>query len=377
MNFLAACLLLAAATPGESPDMALAQAIRTTYDANRAQFTHWTIRFKFTVAKARDLEGAISRRWTDEAVGDGFSAFDGRRGRHEILYSLKDLAEKRTWTAPDRFDTHISSDRHLTDGNVTFFDMIDAGKEGKKLFHTAQINPGKESFHSRVFLPLDLGRLPGHEVNRLSSDIHAVSEGRPGYTMKVREGVRLFNRDLIELTITAAEPVISTRQYWVDLEQGAMVRKAQSTLKLPDDSHAETDYVWEDIRQIGDSAWFPFRQVRYSHHTGMSFELLVTEAEFATLPDKSVFRMEFDEARPIRDNARDVRYPAQKIWDLDNLPAPEVSHDQPVPWTSAPAAPMPGERQATPRWWTFAAIGLGVVLLTLAGRSFQRSRRDA
>jgi hypothetical protein len=87
--------------------------------------------------------------------------------------------------------------------------------------------------------------------------------------------------------------------------------------------------------------------------------------------------MTFDEPTAIRDNARNVVYPAQKVWDLENLPISEAVPDTPTPWTSAPAAPMPGERQATPKWWTFAAIGLGVVLLTLAGRSFQRSRRDA
>jgi hypothetical protein len=377
--FLLACLLILPTGAAESTELDLAQAIRTTREANRAMFTHWIIDFKYTVAEAKDVESATAGRWKNGAVGDGFSAFDGRRGRHEIMFSTKDLAEKRTWDAPDRYSTFIKASRDLTDGAVNMFDAISAEKDGKSLNHTSQINPGKEAFHDSVFLPLDLGRLPGHELDKLSHDILAVSEGKPNYTMTIREGVRLFNRDLIELTFTdrTRPPLTVTRRYWVDLDQGAMTRKWQELYEDSDGSSSSQNYIQDDIRQVGDSAWYPFRLVLHKDYTGMAYEWKITEAEFDTPPDQSVFRMEFDEPRPIRDNARDVRYPPQKVWDLDNLPAPEVRNHQPPPWTSAPAAPMPGERQSTPRWWTFAAIGIGVVLLTLAGRSFQRNRRDA
>jgi hypothetical protein len=339
------------------------------------------------MAKANNLENAVAGRWKydrsgqwrTEAVAEGFSAFDGKRGRHEVLFSLKDLAEKRTWTSADRFDSYINSSRDLTDGVVNLFDMIAADKNGKLLTHTSQINSGKEAFHEKVVLPLDLGRLPGREGDRLSDDIQVVAERRPGYAMEVHEGVRLFDRDLIELTFTDSTTSLgaTTRRYWVDLEQGAITRQRQKTYKASDGSYYTDTYVQDDIRQVGDSAWFPYRLVRYNERTGMGYELAITEADFTNVPAQSTFRLEFDKPRGMWDNARDVVYPPQKVWDLDNLPAPEVSPDQPAPWTSAPAAPMPGERQATPRWWTFAAIGIGVVLLTLAGRSFQRNRRDA
>jgi hypothetical protein len=335
----------------EPADLELARTILDARDANRAKFTHWTIRYEYTVAKADDLESAIARRWKNDAgrwknpaIGTGFSAFDGKRGRDELLFSLKDLAEKRSRARGENFSSYFGSDRQMTDGKSTFSDSISLDTEGKSLVHEPRIYPGNERFHGALLLPLGLGRLSNHGDDRLSNDIQDMIDGKPDHTMTIREGIRLFGRNLIELTFTTAEtmvrgtdPTVFTKRYWVDLEQGGTVRKCHELIKKPERGEQEYDDVWEDVRRVGDSAWFPYRHVSYSKDNGLVRDWVITEADFANVPPRSTFHLAFDTPTKVSDLSRSITYPARTVWDLEYLPQPEPRpkqfRRQPSRWT--------------------------------------------
>jgi hypothetical protein len=253
----------------------------------------------------------------------------------------------------------------LTDGRATFADRIDVDRAGKAFEHSAEIYPGKESFHAGLFLPLGLGRLANHGDDRLSNDIQDVIDGRPDHAMTIREGVRLFGRDVIELEfitmqsmIRGIAPTIFTKRYWVDLEQGGTLRKCHEIIKIPDHGEQEYDDVWEDVRRVGDSAWFPYRHLNYSKDNGLVRDQVITEADFANVPPRSTFHLAFDTPIKVSDSSRSITYPARTVWDLEYLPQPE---------------PRPKRLRPTPSRWTRARRFLatngrsivGVILVTI------------
>jgi hypothetical protein len=380
MSIIMACLLLLPSGTVEPADLELAQTILAARDAGRAEFTHWTIRFQYTVAKAEDLESALARRWTDEAIGDGLSAFDGTRGRHEILFSPRDMAEKRSKGPSGGFSTYLRAFRSLTDGKATLSDRIDVNRDGKTLEHSAQIYPGKERFYDELFLPLGLGRLSKHGDDQLSDDIQDIVDGRPDHAMTIREGARLFGRDLIELTFTtaetwlrAADPIVTTKRYWVDLEQGATVRKLHRLIKNPEYGEQEFDEVWEDVRRVGDSAWFPYRDVSFSRENGVVRDRVIIEADFVNVPPRSMFHLTFD--TPIKVSARSgsITYPARKVWDLEYLPRPEPS---PKPFRPKPSRWNRVMNALASNWRSIVGVTLIAIPVVMAVRLVLKRRHD-
>jgi hypothetical protein len=330
-----ACLLVFPSGAAEPADLELARTILTARDANRAKFAHWTIRYECTVAKADDLESALAKRWKDDkddeerwqnpAIGIGFSAFDGKRGRDELLFSLKDLVEKRSRRSGRNFSSYLGNHRQLTDGEATFSDWISVDDEGKSLEHKPHIDPGNDRFHMSLVLPLGLGHLSRHGGDSLATEIQDVLDGKPGHAMTIREGVRLFDRDLIELAFTDASnsPDVNTSRYWVDLEQGGITRKSEQTFHRPEAPESVQFEVQDDIRRVGDAAWFPYRYLTYHETSGIVRDRIITEADFANVPPRSTFHLTFDTPTKVSDLSRLITYPARTVWDLEHLPQPE------------------------------------------------------
>jgi len=104
-----------------------------------------------------------------------------------------------------------------------------------------------------------------------------------------------------------------------------------------------------------------------------TLEMVIDEADFATPPPDSAFRLEFDEPRTIYNAATSELYPAQKVWDLARLPRAVRINTAGPPAVAGPE--MAGTRR---RWsaWPIGMIGLGLLALVGAVALFRRLGRD-
>jgi len=237
----------------------------------------------------------------------------------------------------------------------------------------SQINPGTETaFGSEFFFPLDLGN-PNPKVWELDRQIEALH--RPGTTKSVIELGPATPRgsSLLRFVLEWSGPPVGRLDYLIDLEKGAIPR---SLVMIPEfvEGRKATDWRTEcdDIRPVGDGRYFPHRFLVLDAPPdggGLRFARLlrVTDADFATRPAASSFRISFPEPRTMVNSASMVRYPAQASWDLANLPRAASPGNQKLTMSGPPAtAPvMPGPIQPRSRL-PFILMGIGVVIVAVA-----------
>ena len=356
-----------------APSDATLEAIRTAYAANRAALGYGTVRFEVAAGHAKDVESArrgdFARIWT----ATGFYVFDGPRARYEVVYPIADMVSARIKTSPKSWTSPLSSERFLTDGRITLIDKIEVNPDDREYFHTAQINPGTETAFGNGFLfPLDLGnpRPKDWELDRAIGDMN-----RPGTSMSVIEFGPSSPRDpsVLRFIIEWKGPPVGRLDYLIDLEKGAIPK---SLVMVPEfvDGRKATDWRTEcdDIRPVGEGRYLPYRYLVLDtppNGGGPRFarQLRIIEADFATRPAASQFRLEFPEARTMTDSASMVRYPAQKTWDLANLPRAASPGNQKLTMSGPPAtAPeMPGPIQPRSQW-PFVLMGLGALIVAVA-----------
>jgi len=380
-------LIVMTSTAAAESDVELASAVATACEANRARLTSWTIEFRYTVAKAKSLEDAIAQRWSDESAAKGFCAFDGTRGRFDIVHTLKDMVEKRTEVGPRHFQSHLLSERFLTDGEVTLRDHMSPTPTGAEMRHVVQINPGADLFHRHVHLPLRLGKGEFGQAGTLGAEILLVEKGTGG-RLEVQEGVSLRGMELVKFAFTGPDAKASDYTYWIDLEHGAIPRQTLAEHPTPEGTISRTYTILDDPREVGDNVWFPYRRLRYSERIQLVQDLVITKADFTTPRDPSSFQLTFEKPSRVADNVRHVVYAPSTTFDLTRLPNAERSWGTPRS-TGNPSGPntihdarftpplvMPGERPAKSRWRFIAIIALGVMAVAGAVTLQWRRRRD-
>ena len=250
---------------------------------------------------------------------------------------------------------------------MTLLDSIDVSKKADSLDHQAQIIPGSETFQRELICPLNVGSpTPGsYDLGDILQRARTPSEG---LTLAVVEGTEYEGRDVMHLAITSGA---ARRDYWVDLERGAVPLRIESS----EGGTVERLVVYEDLRQVGGRGWLPHRQTIYFSESGLTKQLTVSKSNFDSPVDHSAFRMEFPEPMAIINTAVMTRYAPQKVWDLSNLPSPSSPKSRRIVLSEPgpPAATMAGERSPWPVW-AMPVILLGAVALGGVGWSYYRRR---
>jgi hypothetical protein len=388
MRWAMVLLIAATSTASAESGTELANATAAAFEANRAKLTAWTIEFQFTTAMATSLDDAIAHHWSDPAVAQGFSAFDGTNGRFEMYYTLKDMVEKRVEIEPHHFQSHLRSERLLTDGEVTLTDSMTPYPAGIEMRHVVQIHPGTEWFRRGIHLPLELGK---GELGRSATLGYQVqlAQKEAGRSMQVQEGVMLRGMDLVEFAFTGPDDKATDYRYWFDLEHGAIPRQILAVYPNPEGGTSREFTILDDLHDVGNGAWFPYRQLTYDERTHLVHERIITKADFSIPRDPAAFQLTFDKPVKVSDTARHVLYPRGTSWDLRRLPTPERSWGIPrvqggplstnslPPVHEVPPPAMPGERAAQSKWWFIALIAFGVIALVGAITLRERPGHDA
>ena len=359
------CSLTASAVADDGPTLS---AIRNAYEANRASFAHGKVRSRWSVGTAAGIGPLLDGQWKSRVVTECVYTFDGGRAVCERIYPLKTMVEDRR-KAGARWISSVLSVRVLTDGKRTLIDHLNASDDGREILHTASLEDSTDSFYSSFTSPLNLGN-PRDSNFSIGSDIkRSLSPPRDVQMSVSEEEATVDGRKVVHLVGTFGD---AKRDYWVDLERGAIPLRIL-------DTDAKNEPGWEmrygDVRPAGNGAWFPYRMSLYLP-PGLSKDLVVDSADFEARPAAKDFRLEFPKAMPLDDPVKGIRYEPRAVWDVANLsgsspvPSRRMSIQEPGP----PAPAMPGEREAGPAWALPLTFG-GLLLAGAGVFAYVRRRR--
>ncbi len=350
----------------DSDDLTTARAIRTAYEANRTALQRsGNLHFRFSVGYAPSLEVARRGEWTTRHTARGAYVYDGEHARYECLFSAEDHAEARikrgdVWTSP------LNSVRILTDGGKTLLDQVALSRTGTSLRHLLQIVPGNEGFYREVICPLDVGR-PSAGGYDLGDALQRATEPGGDLTLAVVADEAVDGRNVVHLTVSLGD---ARRDYWVDIERGAIPIRVQSS----EGGRIVRQVAYDDIRQVNDFGWWPHRETIHFEKSGLTKQFTALDATFGSSVERSAFRLEFEDAVPVVDTVTMRRYQPQRVWDLRRLPGSTSSMSRQItvsPYRTSEAA-MPGEREPRPAWvipgFVLAAAALVAAAYVYAGR---------
>ena len=332
--------------------------ILNAYEANRLQLSRQgEIGFERSQGTATDEDSAMNGVWNNKVTGHGIYAFKDKSIRYDLLFNIKNIdasSEKKDFRT---ITTNLNSFRLLSNGGITLFDDK-LGSLGKNVAGTAQIHEGINHVKVHISMPLDVGlyeekrwRLGPLLTNALRGDSTTqIIDRKPNESIDGRNVYYVvFNYSDARL------------HYWIDLERGALPLRYREVAK---NGRTTLAIKWSDIRKVGTSAWFPFRETSFlSGKTAR--QTLITYANFDNAPDPSLFQLEFDKPVSIINELDKVRYAPQRTWNLSNLP----DLNSPLAKKIDLSPPMPVPTIAPQRVGTtaFYALIAGAVLLFLGG----------
>ncbi len=345
-----------ASVDDQAIDVAMARAIQTAYQANRAQFRHGTVRFRHRVGLAANSAAALAGTWEQiYGTSDGRYVFDGVHAYYESIHPLEEMARERQSLGSGRWTTPLGSSRYLTNGKETLRDELDPDEKGEQLLHTARIDSGLPPSPG---MPLGIGLARG-DSPPLGEWIGLALDGDKDWILNKVEPA---NIDEIECVLLAFRSPGALHEFWIDVERGAVPIRYVVTNH---ESGLSTHKFYDDLRAVDNGGWLPFRRVSTTPGESlMVHEVVLTEADFANKPDPDQFRMEFPEPTPLIHQGTMVRYDPQKVWDLRRLPSVNSAAATKIVLSEpGPIAPtMPGALPRS-RWWIAPAAVLGVAVL--------------
>lgn len=372
-------LFLAAVLAGVPDDGSLPQAIRTAYEANRTALSSFgTVHFResdgFLPAGSRaTLSDVAGADWTRLSNLDGLYVFDGRSARFDHVFPLRDELARRVQVDKDTWRTPLSSWRALTDGQTTLLDLLGITDDGSARRHNPRLIGGTEQFHETIEFPLQPGNpRPTGPPPDLGQDLaRAASNSADWRLTHIREDLLIGSVPVVGLTFSATAE--GRRQYWVDLERGAVPLRILDSGTGPGRSALLWDFG--DVRSVG-RGWLPFRMTLAiigdlsadERVEGVNLrEKRITEADFERRPDRSMFRLEFPEPVPLINVTTKVRHDPRRVWDLAAISPAAAARARPLDMAQPQAAPpaLPGARRGRPPW-AMPLLAAGAALLALS-----------
>ncbi len=343
----------------------LVKAIPPAFEANRAALQSGTIRFRYAVGMAASPAAALKNAWSKRHESEGVYAYSGRRGMYSLVATPEVMASAREKTGQGHWTSQVYSVRVLTNGVLTLWDQVNLGDDGKEINHYAEIAKGSERFYQDSSVPLGLGH-PSPSHYQLGRDIERARRDQPDWKLSRVEQATIDGvGEVVVLTFDFPD---GRCEYRVDLEHGALPRRYRvENYKIK----SVMNIYWEDLRFVANKAWYPHREVVFFEGDGAAKEWAVEEADFATPPSDSLFRLTFPRPIGVLNAASSpmVKYPPRATWDLETLPSPNAPGTKPIVLmrpSSDPAPKMPGERET--EFGSYVPWIAGVAaFLTIAG----------
>jgi len=351
-GLFAFCTLACSFYPTQEEDLAAVKALSAQYEENRIKFYQGRLTFEFTDALAKDFDDTLHDRVTDSYTARGFYAFKKDMAIYKCDYSAEAILASTKHFDKTTTSTRLNPIHMATNGKKTILDRILATPKGE-IGHGVMLKGGSEEFYNKAQVPFDLGFPVKYRVD-LTSIAKAIDDHLPGISVvSIENEVTVDGVKTIKMTIKFAT---GSKTLWIDPERSSVPLRVWDKYN----SGTEAFYSFQDIRHIDGRGWIPFRQVMFSG--GFVKKIVVSNADFTDIPD-TVFRLDFDEPRPILDEAAQLTYPAQKSWDLNRLPSPSsLGTLQAARPGSEP--PMPTEIPQRVPIFTYGAIGVCLLVVS-------------
>lgn len=330
--------------------------VRLSYKANKDAFAFGTFRFKCTRATCVSLEDAKSEVYSRSITEDGFYAFDGQNARFELTAEPKDVAAVTKWIDEHRSSTLASTFRMLTDGKVTFMDLLHLNRAGTVLLHQPQIFPDTVFYRQTFEFPLFLGDDSARPYDLFSS-LTLIKEGK----VSLAELDLDARMDGVKVCKISFNHKSGKRTYWVDLNRGAVPLRI---LNHYNPTNRDSHFIFDDLVQVPNAGWLPRRMLHITGNGGSVRRVVVTNVDVQNRPSLSVFQLDFPKPISLHDRARKLVYSRRKTWSLLNLPSRSSPGTRSaIPIDYIPPAELPGEIEPGPPWVIIVSASMSVVLV--------------
>lgn len=349
---------------GEAQD-ALLRALHGAFASNTASFPFGRITFRHVQGSAPSAEAARRGEFDPRYVADGLYCFDSKTARFERLFSEEQMRNSNIYT-DNTVTSILSSFRALTDGELTLEDSISA-KRKAGTSRSISLTPGTSAFESVFRFPLSLGRAehPGLENfgKYLEDSLRGDGESR---IAAVERDVAYEDRKVVKVTFAWRN---GTGEYWIDAERGAVPLRIVDRISREDlrPTGYDTEYLFDDVRHVPGRGWLPFKQSWWSSFDDRGGQIVLTDASFDSTPAASDLALTFPEPVGLINEAKSLRYPKRKTWDLSKLPSDHSSAVEKVRMATIPMSEvpqMPGEREGPGSRYDLLLAGFSLLALT-------------
>jgi hypothetical protein len=342
-------------------DRDVLRAVADAYDENRAKFSTGNADFEYADGFSDSLADAENAELRDQYIAHGRYCFDANNHvLFEKRYPLEAMIAATNWSADDRASSRLDSQRLVTNGKLTFHEVITPSRDKKEYNYGHIIKPGTKNFFRLADFPLGLA-CPEESRVDLARHLRMILNGDSGAAVdSIDQDAVLDGVKVVRLSLRFPN---GTVQYWVDLERGAIPLRRHDEIK----GGSTYDVVHGDLKLIKGHGWLPFKKVVYLKG-GRTKRLVVTSADFDVPPGRELFRIEIENERSIANLGEGVSYSRRKVFDLDNLPASSGSNAKPLAKPNAKdsaGTPLPGELEPRPPYFTIIGVLVGLAIGSL------------
>ncbi len=331
--------------------------LRLSFRANKDAFAFGTFRFQYTRGRCATLADAEAGVFSKSIIEDGLYVVDGKNERYDLLADPTALAAVTTLIAKDRVSSTAVVFRALTDGEVTLLDRLWLGESGGFSSRSPEIYPGTRIFCSDAYFhfPLSLGNCD-KTTGDLFAELTLVKEGK--CTLTELDFDSLLD-DLPVCKLSFTYPA-GKYMYWIDRSRGCLPVRIQIH---HDKTGSDSIYRFSDFEHIANAGWLARRRLHVWASGQLADRIVVTEVDTTNRPSRSMFQLDFPEAVPLHDQARQLAHPKRKVWSLLNLPGASSPGTRPVIPQSLSLGEMPGEMEPGFNWLIIVA---GMMVLAVA-----------
>jgi hypothetical protein len=349
---------------GGEPQESLLRAVHDAYVANQAAFPFGRVAFTYVQGSARNAAAARAGDFSPRYEAQGLYVFNEKLARHDRLFSEEDMRQTSTYIGNDIVSV-LDSFRVETDGERTLYDSPYAS--AKSVSRATKLAAGRREFDGGFQFPISLGQPDHMGTENLGRHLRAALRGEPDARIAdVKQNVTFEDRRTVKITIRLR---YGDLEYWIDLDRGAVPLKIVARIDASENApESEMVYHFDDVRQIPGRGWLPFRESWWGSRENKAGQILITEASFDRPPEASAFDVDFPEPITLVDEAKSVRYPARRAWNLASLPSPGGRGVEKVEFATIPLDALPkleGERTAGSRY-QLLILGLTTLAATVA-----------
>jgi len=368
-------------------------AIRTAYEDNRAALSaSGRIRFQCCdgklspVSSVEGIDAALRAPWQRRSGSVGLYVFDGAKRRYENLYSPEDLLARRVKSSSTSWESAITSDRLLTDGESTFMDSVDLAADDKTVLHTPNLRAGSQHFFRLAEgIPLQIGNPDPPEYD-LGKCLSGILEGHGKAVLaEVDEEARLGDSAVVKIKVELpTSPNKLQVTFWVDPDHGAIPLQTRVVGFIPHTGDSAVLQFNNSLIKWSVRGWLPYSWTAAQGDiskggavpTMFVREFVISEAHFDQRPDHSVFALEFPKEYTVSDSDRLLAFGSRRVWSLNDFSPRARASARPLRVASPGKAPNMPSVLEPGTWWPALAMIIGFAFILAAGAIVMRRIRS-